>query len=329
MAESTDGAATPPTAPAGRRELAIFAVKLVFSALVMAGVTTMLSLFIWTVLPFVVGWSPSVVVTGSMAPQIMPGDIVVAAPIKPQTLQIGYVVRFHDPAHVHPFVMHRIVKMNDDGTLVTRGDANQSEDSTPVPRENVVGVARLRVPMIGLPAVWLRNGNYLQLGLTLIAVLIAARVLSGLRALIANAPIGQLDDEPGGPADWSFDPDIRLKGRVIFSGMPSRPPVPEPVWATSPFADQTVVIGAIAGENPVGERSENLATQHAGPVLQDAGPVLQDAGPGSQDAGPVDQGAERPPAGRHRGEGRASWRRTGASGRRRSQDRERVGTPVG
>ena len=54
--------------------------------------------------------------------------------------------------------MHRFVRVDDDGLLVTRGDANNADDSTPVALDAVVGIGTLRVPWIALPIVWLREG---------------------------------------------------------------------------------------------------------------------------------------------------------------------------
>lgn len=178
----------------GRLAVVVFTIKVLIAAVVMAATTTMVSLFTWTVLPFSVGWSPSVIVTGSMGPSIVPGDIVVTAPIEPEALRLNYVIRFKDPSNTHPYLMHRIIEIKDNGTLITKGDANQSPDSTPVPVGNVTGVARLRVPLVGLPAMWMRNGQFLQLGLALLAVAGAAWVLTGLRALLAGDPSADAAD---------------------------------------------------------------------------------------------------------------------------------------
>ena len=56
-----------------------------------------------------------------------------------------------------------VVSRNPDGTYVTRGDANPSADSTPVPPGNVQGMARLRVPWIGLLVYWARQRAWTSL----------------------------------------------------------------------------------------------------------------------------------------------------------------------
>jgi signal peptidase len=283
----------------GRRAVAVFTVKVVLSAAVMAATTTMFSLFVWTVLPFTMGWSPSVVVTGSMEPSIAPGDIVVTAPIEPAALRLGYVIRFRDPSDAHPYLLHRIVKVNTDGTLVTKGDANQTEDSTPVPTANVTGVARLRVPLIGLPAVWLRNGQFLQLGLVLVAVAFSARVLTGLRGLVESGEADGtgLPHDPGAGGEPS--------GAAPVDGQWSDDLVPA---VTGPEVAVTRGGGPLGGSGA----DEDAPMAPAGSATA--------AGSAGVDIPQSDSGA---PVGRHRGQGRASWRRDRTTTRPRSRSRHR------
>jgi signal peptidase I len=321
----------------GRRAVIAFTLKVLLSAVVMAATTTLFSLFIWTVLPFAVGWSPSVIVTGSMEPSIAPGDIVVTAPIKPADLRLGYVIRFEDPSKAHPYLMHRITKNNDDGTLTTKGDANQSEDSTPVPRENVTGVARLRVPVIGLPAVWLRNGQYLQLGIALIAVAFAAQVLTGLRSLVASVPAGADDDpdpaesepqlqdmdlpdlELGAPTDDTVDgtATVAVTSVVPAAATPSVEIAPPPVEAALPPAEAA----------PPPAEAAPPPAEAAPPPAEAAPPVEIAPGLPSEESAPAPAlGSSHVPAGRHRGEGRASWRRNRNGDRPRSRRLDRTRT---
>ncbi|GAA1521764.1 hypothetical protein GCM10009827_042160 [Dactylosporangium maewongense] len=99
--------------------------------------------------------------TGSMRPGIAPGDLVVSAPVAPERVRPGQVVVVEDPARPGPLLVHRVVRRNADGTLTTKGDANSTEDPAAVPATGVRGLARLRVPKAGLPALWLREGRTL------------------------------------------------------------------------------------------------------------------------------------------------------------------------
>jgi signal peptidase len=134
-------------------------------------------LVLWSLLPTALGWKPQVVLTGSMYPRIHPGDLVLAAPVTAAAVQPGQVMLFQDPAHPARTLVHRVVRRDPDGDFITKGDANQSEDSTPVPPGNVRGLPRLRIPWIGLPVVWIKThqtGRLLGFGLlfTLAALLV-------------------------------------------------------------------------------------------------------------------------------------------------------------
>lgn len=129
----------------------------------LAVLTVLATLGVTALLPQALGWQSRVVMTGSMRPAIEPGDVVVAAPLGEAAPRPGQVILVRDPADPHRLLVHRVVRVQDDGSVVTRGDANRSADSTPVPRADIVGLPRLLVPAVGLPAVWLADGDHAAL----------------------------------------------------------------------------------------------------------------------------------------------------------------------
>ncbi|ASN41072.1 signal peptidase I [Arthrobacter sp. 7749] len=143
----------------------------------------LLSLALIAMLPALLGWHSTVVQSGSMEPHISAGDVVLAAEFgATQQVPVGGVVQYTSPAEAEPSGvektrLHRIVAENPDGTFVTAGDANVEVDSTPLDRGQITGQARLLVPMVGLPGLWLGSGNLAALSwwslLTLFAVLVA------------------------------------------------------------------------------------------------------------------------------------------------------------
>lgn len=143
----------------------------------------LLSLSLIALLPALLGWHGTVVQSGSMEPHISAGDVVLAADFgADQKVPVGGVVQYTSPAEAEPggvekTRLHRIVAENHDGTYVTAGDANTEVDSTPLERDQITGQARLLVPAVGLPRLWLGTGNLTALGwwglLSLLAVLAA------------------------------------------------------------------------------------------------------------------------------------------------------------
>jgi signal peptidase len=125
------------------------------------GLYTMLWLAGWALVPsLVLGWKSVVITSGSMQPAFNTGDVIVASPPK-DDLAPGTVVVFQDTQG--RLITHRITAVNDDGSYVTRGDANAQNDSTPLTADKIVGVGRILVPMIGLPLVWLGTGSWAKL----------------------------------------------------------------------------------------------------------------------------------------------------------------------
>ncbi len=102
----------------------------------------------------VLGWSSSVVVSGSMSPAVEVGDVVLAAPQPQEQLQAGDVVVLQTGTGR---LTHRLVGVTAAGWQ-TQGDANPTPDSDPARPEQVLGRVVVVVPAVGLPAVWARAG---------------------------------------------------------------------------------------------------------------------------------------------------------------------------
>jgi signal peptidase len=143
----------------------------VYRVVVAAVLVALAGLVLLALAPRLVGFSGHVVVSGSMEPRLSPGDVVLTRPVLPQDLQPGQVLLFPDPEGADRLVLHRLVSFDEQGDLVTRGDANRSNDTTPVPASSVVGVAQVRIPLVGLPAYWRLTGQWGHVGL--LAVVLA------------------------------------------------------------------------------------------------------------------------------------------------------------
>lgn len=139
---------------------------------VLVGLMMVPAMLIWSLVPVVFGWRSQVILSGSMAPRIHPGDVVVAQPRTADQVTPGQVVLVDNPARPGTLLLHRVVRREPDGSLVTRGDANPDVDSTPVPAARVRGLGRLRVPFIGLPVLWAREGRYGALAATGVAAVL-------------------------------------------------------------------------------------------------------------------------------------------------------------
>jgi signal peptidase I len=152
---------------------------LLITTVARAVLATIALLLLITLAPAVLGWHPTVVSSGSMEPRLVVGDVIVSRPIGSVPLQLQQIILEKDPNHAGWLRLHRFVAMSGAGQAITKGDANAQRDTSSVPMSEVIGVASLRVPYLGLPAVWLGSGQYGKLATTaaVLGLLIGASLL--------------------------------------------------------------------------------------------------------------------------------------------------------
>lgn len=82
--------------------------------------------------PHVFGYRTLTMLTGSMAPEINPGDVVVVTPVATAEVTKGMVITYHMPIGDHQLITHRIISVEHGPggsvTVNTKGDANKAAD---------------------------------------------------------------------------------------------------------------------------------------------------------------------------------------------------------
>ena len=118
------------------------------------------------------------ILTGSMYPTYPVGSLVFVQPKDPSSIRPGEVVSYIMNSDLD-IVTHRCVANDyDDKMLVTRGDANNSDDS-PILYENVVGIVVFSVPYVGGVVDYLTNDNTGRvLGVSILVTVLCLTVLS-------------------------------------------------------------------------------------------------------------------------------------------------------
>jgi signal peptidase I len=207
-------------------------------------ISYLVSMLAWVLVPAVVmGWAPMVILSGSMAPAILPGDVVLIDPDSSNRLP-GAVLAFTLEEGV--IVMHRVTEESEPGIYVTKGDANFEVDSTPVPETAVLGEGRLLVPLIGYPKIWVHEGAAFVVaalvGLLLLlarkqrtALLVAGGLLVGWLAFSATAVFADVTSNTGSSLNTAtVQPPTNLSGSCS-GGIGVGNPVPvDLTWTASP-----------------------------------------------------------------------------------------------
>jgi signal peptidase len=135
--------------------------------------------------PHVLGYRTSTMLTGSMEPGIMPGDVVVTVPKPASEVEVGDVISYHIPIEDHRVETHRVtsVERSADGTVTirTKGDNNENVDpwaatiqgdtvwemKAVVPKLGTV-IRVFRAPAVQHGIFWVALGGLLLLGLSTI-----------------------------------------------------------------------------------------------------------------------------------------------------------------
>lgn len=81
------------------------------------------------------------VVTGSMEPTLHVGDCILVQEVDPATLQAGDIITYvsEDLQTKDLLITHRITEITQDGSFITRGDANPVEDALTVRPDQIQG----------------------------------------------------------------------------------------------------------------------------------------------------------------------------------------------
>jgi signal peptidase I len=103
---------------------------------------------------------PSVILTGSMEPKIMPGDIVLVEKATSDSVDVGDVVMYYYEDGIN--ITHRIIKKTEESGVtqfVTKGDNNPIPDPDIVNSNQIKGRVIGMVPKLGKIVLYLRNNK--------------------------------------------------------------------------------------------------------------------------------------------------------------------------
>lgn len=143
-------------APVARVHLApAFRVLFAAAASAVLGLALGIAVALLWVVPF--GGRALIEMSGSMAPTLEPGDVVVGRQISPLDARVGDVITFRDPEGSGRLLTHRVRHIRIDGAnvrFVTRGDANTATERWTVAASGRIGRASYHLPLLGFALTW-------------------------------------------------------------------------------------------------------------------------------------------------------------------------------
>lgn len=164
------------------------------------------------------GYQTATMLTASMAPEIVPGDVVVTTAQPVSGIAVGDVISYHIPVEDHRVETHRVTEVirGTDGTtsVRTRGDANEAVDPWIATLEgDYVYEVKAVIPVVGDVIRALRTPIVNQVLLYGVPVVLVGGLLTMIWARPKNGPessTGSIDDDASAVvAGTGISPDPR------------------------------------------------------------------------------------------------------------------------
>lgn len=120
------------------------------------------------------GYKCYTVISGSMEPQYMVGDLLYVKSVDVNSIQAGDNITFilNEDLVV---ATHQVVRVDAEKQhFYTKGIANEIEDNDPVHFNNVIGVPKFSVPKLGYVSDFVQNppGMYITIGIGIVLIII-------------------------------------------------------------------------------------------------------------------------------------------------------------
>lgn len=174
-----------------------------------------LLLLIVVVIPFVIYAVPGVVgaegsyvvLSGSMEPTISTGDVVVVDDVDPGDIEERDVITYLRSGADTP-TTHRVVGINEDGgelSFVTKGDANDDPDASPVAASEVRGQVVFTIPYIGYVIEFVNTPTGF---VALVVVPFALLLLSEVHSIVVGGSGADDEGNDETKAVTPTDPDV-------------------------------------------------------------------------------------------------------------------------
>ena len=152
--------------------------SLIFTIVIMVLATLLVGVRIF-------GYTPYVVMSGSMSPNIIKGSIAYVKHVPLDQIKEGIPITYViDKSGL--VVTHRAIKIDSLNELITtKGDANKEADSIKVHYSNVLGIVKYHIPYLGYASRFLHSSK----GIALIILLMLSMVMSSVIEILRNKSI--------------------------------------------------------------------------------------------------------------------------------------------
>lgn len=109
-------------------------------------------------IPDFMGYKPFIVMSGSMEPVVMTGDLIITRQVQPNTLDAGDVIAYrYGQSSVVTHRIEQVTEVDGQRAFMTKGDANNVEDNVMPTEDLVEGQLQWVIPGMGHAAMFLQT----------------------------------------------------------------------------------------------------------------------------------------------------------------------------
>ena len=126
------------------------------------------------------------IVSGSMEPTYSVGDLIYVKEVDPATVQPGDVITFvlNEDLVV---ATHRVTRIDAEKQhFYTKGDANETEDGSPVHFKNLIGVPQFAIPGLGYVSDFIQHSPGMYITIAAVAILM---ILAFIPDFVKKKPV--------------------------------------------------------------------------------------------------------------------------------------------
>lgn len=120
------------------------------------------------------------VISGSMEPTYSVGDLIYVKTVDPDSVKVGDPITFvlNEDLVV---ATHRVIRVDAENRhFYTKGDANETADAAPVHFNNLIGVPKFSIPLLGYVSDFIQHPPGMYVAIGMVAVLFASAFLPDL-----------------------------------------------------------------------------------------------------------------------------------------------------
>lgn len=121
----------------------------------------------------ILGYRVFTVISGSMEPEYSVGDLIYVKEVDPSTIKVNDPITFVLNENL-VVATHRVVEIDAENQhFYTKGDANKIPDASPVHFNNVIGVPKFSIPLLGYVSDFIQNppGMYITVAAGVILII--------------------------------------------------------------------------------------------------------------------------------------------------------------